>query len=218
MHTRTAYSYPHRWPCTRGRHRQSQRLHGTCGLARCHARYRRQQPLCGALRPPEQGALGHAHASYAMHMHASHQLLSLTNIALTARALLHPHGLISPDTCDPAPHTPQAYRPLQGHPRTRTRRLHARSAECTYGVCAAGGTGASHAIRTLHRRYTLVQYTQGKELEPRGAAAGPHTPVQYVRAPPSGKHSEQCPRAKCRWSYQVTQRACMSVLWLPHIL
>jgi hypothetical protein len=87
---------------------------GACGWAHYRTRYRRHQPLHVALRPPEQGVLRHVHASYAIHMHASHHPLTLTNIALTARTLHRPRGLTSPDTLNPAHQASQAYGPSQG--------------------------------------------------------------------------------------------------------
>ena len=54
--------------------------------ARYHTRCCRPEPLHRPLRPPKRGALRHAHAVCAMHVHASHHLLTPTVTTVTGLA------------------------------------------------------------------------------------------------------------------------------------
>ena len=97
------------------------------------------------------------HASYAIHMHASHHPLTLTDIALTPRTLHRPRGLTSPDTRSPARHASQAYRPSQGRRKA--------AIEGCWGGCHGGWSGRCSGrtslqarARSISRRHRVTQH------------------------------------------------------------
>ena len=57
-----------------------------------------------------------------MHMHASAHLITYTNMSASGCTLHQPHSLSSPDSREPACHTPQAFRPPEGRRSTATKR------------------------------------------------------------------------------------------------
>ena len=114
---------------------------------RWRGRFSCGRPLHRPQRWAERGALRCAQAAYAMHVHAYHHFLTLTNSTVTGRTLHQPRAYTSTDVCEPALLHPAGD---QAAPRPPERRK-AAAVGCRGGH-HGGQSGHCSRCRSLHGR------------------------------------------------------------------
>ena len=168
---------------------------------RCRARCCRHQSLHRPLRPTERGALGHAHAACAMHVHAYHHIPTLTNSTTTGRTLHQPRAYTPPDACELTCRTRR--RPGRREAAARPPPSAAKVAAAVPGRAIAAAAGRCTAAPAAADRSTVSPSMGGVCAERRPHASACRAAAQPHRLRRSRAPSQGCDRAAAPGAPQV---------------